>query len=94
MPKQKDELDIKPLLLEAAALASRKSKDYNGGPSRDDYFPFGQYSYTQMIHTKALRLQSLTLNEEEPNFEGIRDTLLDIINYAAFNLNAIDREVV
>ena len=82
------------MLKEAAALASRKAEDYNGGPTRDDYFPFGQYSYTQMIHTKALRLQSLTMNEDEPNYEGIRDTLLDIINYAAFNINAIDREMV
>ena len=82
------------MLKEAAALASRKAKDYNEGPTRDDYFPFGQYSYTQMIHIKALRLQSLTLQEGEANFEGIRDTLLDIINYAAFNVNAIDREEV
>jgi len=34
------------------------------------------------------------MNEDEPNYEGIRDTLLDIINYAAFNINAIDREMV
>lgn len=90
---------------EAQKLVLRKSADYNqaGGAGadpatadRDDYFPFGAMSYAQMIHVKAQRLNSLVLKAAtsggEPNFEGIRDTLLDLINYSSFWAERIDRE--
>lgn len=85
----------------AQLLVLRKSSDYNqaGGAGkdpatadRDGYFPFGATSYAQMVHVKAQRLNSLVLKSGEPNFEGIRDTLLDIINYASFWIERIDRE--
>lgn len=82
-------------LAEAALLCVRKSQDYNQGAEdmdphkidRSSYFPFGDVSYAQMIHTKALRFNSLVLKElsgQDANFEGLRDTALDIINYAGF----------
>lgn len=80
-------------LAEAALLCIKKSEDYNNGfvdphnIDRSHYFPFGTVSYAHMIHTKALRFVSLTRNElngKDPNFEGLRDTALDIINYAGF----------
>lgn len=82
-------------LAKAALLCIRKSQDYNHGSKdqdphrvdRTEYFPFGTVSYAQMIHTKALRFNSLTLKEMqggESNFEGLLDTALDIINYAGF----------
>lgn len=82
-------------LAEAALLCIQKSQDYNQGSNetnphkidRSSYFPFGNVSYAQMIHTKAQRFNSLVLKEmhgEESNFEGLRDTALDIINYAGF----------
>lgn len=92
---------------EAQLLVLRKSADYNQGgmkgqraedaatADRDVYFPFGSASYAQMIHTKAQRLNSLVLKERAglpPNHEGIRDTLLDVINYAAFWVERLDRE--
>lgn len=82
-------------LAEAALLCIRKSQDYNQGAAdldphkvdRIPYFPFGAVSYAQMIHTKAMRFNSLVLKEmrgQGSNFEGLRDTALDIINYAGF----------
>lgn len=82
-------------LAEAALLCIKKSQDYNRAQAdfdphnvdRSAYFPFGTVSYAQMLHTKALRFNSLTLAEvsgEKVNFEGLRDTALDIINYAGF----------
>lgn len=80
-----------PHVIQILELREKKSQDYNSNIQLTDYFPFGQISYSQMIHTKALRLRNLTENKEAPNFEGIRDTLMDIVNYALFNIEAIDR---
>ena len=84
-------------IAKAALLVIKKSQDYNQGMGLDDihntdrtqYFPFGAVSYAQMLHTKALRFNSLVkkdMNGEAPNFEGLTDTALDIINYAGFFL--------
>jgi len=86
-------------LAEAALLCIRKSQDYNQGAAdmdphkidRSSYFPFGAVSYAQMLHTKSQRFNSLVLQEmrgQTPNFEGLRDTALDIINYAGFFIGA------
>lgn len=80
---------------EAVILCIEKSADYNQGMGHTDphnvdrssYFPFGAVSYAQMIHTKSQRFNSLVtkaMNGDSPNFEGLRDTALDIINYAGF----------
>lgn len=96
-------------IAEAQLLVLKKSADYNQSgmaaqtdeaaaqANRDVYFPFGNYSYAQMIHTKAQRLNSLVMKESAglpPNHEGIRDTLLDIINYASFWAERLSRETV
>jgi len=78
------------VLNEIKELREKKAQDYNSGIMLEEYFPFGQVSYTQMIHVKSLRLRSLTVSGKEPNYEGIRDTLMDIVNYAIFNIEAID----
>lgn len=83
-------------LAEAALLCIRKSQDYNQGVAEDmdphtidrsSYFPFGTMSYAQMLHTKSQRFNSLASKEmrgQSANFESLRDTALDIINYAGF----------
>lgn len=82
-------------LAEAALLCVKKSEDYNNGQTdmhvidRTSYFPFGAVSYAQMLHTKSARFVSLTLKLQsggKPNFEGLRDTALDMINYSGFYL--------
>ena len=85
-------------LAEAALLCISKSQDYNQGTmdmdphkiDRSSYFPFGAVSYAQMLHTKSERFISLTRRKmigEKPNYEGLRDTALDIINYAGFYIS-------
>jgi len=82
-------------LADAALLCIRKSADYNHGQTdphtidRTTYFPFGTVSYAQMLHTKTERFISITrksMEGKDANFEGLRDTALDIINYAGFYL--------
>lgn len=88
---------------EAQLLVLRKSEDYNGDPltdresarQRDVYFPFGAPSYAHMIHTKSQRLVQLVKNDldgKAPNFEGARDSCLDLINYASFFVERMNRE--
>lgn len=82
-------------LAKAALLTITKSQDYNDGGyvesihsiDRASYFPFGIVSYAQMLHTKAQRFNQLVKNVtagRTPNHDGLRDTALDIINYAGF----------
>lgn len=92
---------------DAQLLVLKKSADYNQSgmkgqdaeaaarADRDVYFPFAAVSYAQMIHVKAQRLNSLVMKIMRggtANFEGIRDTLLDIINYASFWIERLERE--
>ena len=73
--------------LDATELMLEKAKDYRTGVTLDDYFPFGHYSYLQMLHTKQLRLRSLIAvleNGHQPNFESLRDSVIDLLNYGAF----------
>ena len=83
---------------EAGMLCLKKSEDYNRGMghadpvavNRDAYFPFGLTSYTQMLHTKTQRLVSLC-QADATNFESARDTCLDLINYAGFCADWLQR---
>lgn len=87
-------------LAEAALLCTRKSADYNHGKGvdihridRSEYFPFGALSYAQMLHTKTTRFKALVkveLSGSVPNYEGLVDTALDLINYAAFYIASED----
>lgn len=94
-----DELNLfakmSPVFKEVTEIAIKKSQDYNNGngqpTSRAAYFPFGLLSYAQMLHTKSQRLNSLAQQDKAPNNESIRDTLLDMINYATFAVEAIDK---
>lgn len=79
-------------LADAALLCAKKSEDYNQGMGHTDihkvdrtsYFPFGAISYAQMLHTKVERFISLCKKPGAANFEGLKDTALDIINYSGF----------
>ena len=75
-----------PALVRANDILRKKSEDYGtvGDYAKKRYFPFGHKSYVQMIHTKVQRLIALVTQEGGPNFESLDDTLLDLINYAAF----------
>jgi hypothetical protein len=88
---------------DAQLLVLKKSNDYNRSAldvaeqhaARDVYFPFGHASYAQMLHVKSQRINSLVdaeLKGRKTNFEGLKDTALDLINYASFLVERISRE--
>lgn len=84
--------EMSPVLREVAELRRRKGQDYNAGPTLQDYFPFGHTSHAQMLHVKNLRVLGLLAAMQQgrqPNFEGLLDTLKDLINYASFYAEAI-----
>ena len=70
------------LLLEAADLKERKSKDYQGGLwEEEDYFPYGHKSYIHMLWTKILRIRAVA-EQENTNFESLEDSLDDLAVYS------------
>lgn len=75
----------------AMELVVKKHQDYgNDLLGLKSYFPFGAKSYVQMIHVKTQRLVSLTKSERTPNYESMRDTVHDLINYSVFMLQALE----
>ena len=90
-----DVMAMSPVLLEITQLRRRKGRDYNTSVQIPDYFPLGHQSYFQMIFIKTKRIQSLleVMKEgREANFEGLRDTVLDLLNYAVFYAEWIDAQ--
>ncbi len=78
-----EKITAKTVMMEAIALKDRKSQDYQGGKwTEEDYFPFGDLSYMHMIHTKYLRMRNI-MDKDVVNFEGMEDSLVDMINYCA-----------
>jgi len=86
------------LIVPAIELVVKKGEDYNKGEATlEQYFPFGDYSYTQMVHLKALRLVSLASLEagnQRPNYESVNDTLYDLLNYVVFYLDYLEKRNV
>ena len=71
------------IMQEAIALKQKKSKDYQGGRwEESDYFPYGKTSFNHMMWTKMLRIMSVS-DQEGTNFESLKDSLIDMINYSA-----------
>jgi hypothetical protein len=88
------------LVTPVANLVEKKSEDYQSAVDdaqgwvvkHDDYFPFGHRSFVQMIWTKCLRLMSLTGSGKAANFEGIEDTVDDMIAYLVFYRKYLQRQ--
>lgn len=79
------------LINPAIALVIKKHQDYNKGLELSQYFPFHDASYVQMLHVKQCRLLSLVATNTRENFESKKDTVLDLINYAVFYLDYLDK---
>ena len=78
------------LISPAVELVASKGEDYNSGVTLEQYFPFADKSYIQMVHLKALRLVALAENPK-PNFDSTKDTLLDLLNYTVFYLDYLEK---
>jgi hypothetical protein len=89
------------VLCECAELQAAKSKDYQNPNSRirqGDYYPSGVKTILEIIHAKVLRATSIVEAMEydrsyTPNFEGLDDSLRDLINYASFGVAYIHGEI-
>lgn len=86
---------ISPVLKRITELRAQKGNDYNTGVQLEDYFPLGHKSYFQMVFLKTKRIQSIleVMDQGKPlNFEGLEDTILDLLNYATFYAEFIEAE--
>ena len=80
------------LIEPAITLVDRKGQDYNNNSvALEDYFPFGDYSYQQMMHMKLLRMRS-TLGNPSPNYDSLMDSVLDLLNYTVFYLDYLNQK--
>lgn len=85
--------EMSPVFQKITYLRAAKGDDYNNVPGgRDAYFPYGHLSYGHMLNTKALRIQSLLTAMQDgkaPNYEGLLDSVMDLVNYGAFYAEAL-----
>lgn len=72
-------------------LEERKASYGNNGMTVNDYMPFGHLSYAHMVQLKSGRIESLAAflafsehSDDPKKLADLKDSLLDIINYAAF----------
>lgn len=87
------------VLQEAIELQNLKGRDYNGATTsvqQADYYPRGVWSILDIVNAKYLRMVSVLEQMEQgnaPNFESVRDSALDLINYTSFLAAYMDGEV-
>lgn len=68
-----------------------KNNDY-GDSFGETFRKLGIISAVTRITDKTNRLQSLCRNQQKVNDESIRDTLMDLANYAIMTIIEIDEE--
>ena len=80
------------ILAECAEIQKKKAQDYQNDASsvqQADYYVNGVQTIYDTMHGKMLRIKSIqeTIQNNpdfEPNHESLRDSVVDIINYATF----------
>jgi len=80
------------LIEPAITLVEHKGDDYNNTIRLEEYFPFGDASYQQMIHMKVLRMRSVLNKGSAPNYDSVLDSLYDLMNYAVFYIDYINQK--
>lgn len=76
---------------EMAALYERKNHDY-GNSFSYTFEILGTISAVTRMYDKMNRIVSLvTTNEQKVNDESLRDTLIDLANYAVMTIMEIDK---
>lgn len=89
------------VLKEAAEIQVKKGNDYQNPNSRvkqADYYPRGCATISDIMLGKCLRIQSVLESMEQdkdyqPNFESLRDSAVDLINYASFFVSYMDGKI-
>ena len=91
MPQNDFETDVKKIFDEAYVLLIRKHKDY--GPKNISSAPGGALN-GQIVrkHDKFERIKNLFFNKKEikPQFETLRESFIDDLNYSAIAMMVID----
>lgn len=72
-------------------LLIKKNQDY--GPDNINNAPGGALNGLNVrLYDKVSRLNNLLNNNKEPNYESIRDTFVDIVNYGIISLLILDNK--
>lgn len=83
-----NEVSIKKITDEVAAILLRKNEDYGGAS-----FDLGLNGNMVHLWDKVKRYRSLVESgKKEPHFEKLEDTLKDIIGYAIIGLHILNDE--
>lgn len=77
------------LTLEMKNIYQNKNSDY-GDSFGETYEKLGLISAVTRISDKTNRLQSLCINDQKVKDENIRDTLMDLANYAVMSVIELD----
>lgn len=85
-----DKESIKKITDEVTEILLKKNQDYGGAS-----FDLGLNGNMVHLWDKVRRYRSLIeKNKEKPNFEGLDDTLKDIIGYAIIGLHIFNDESI
>lgn len=80
---------VENVFIELENLLLRKHADY--GPTNISAAPGGALNGLRVrMHDKLARLNHLVENDADPLNESLRDTLLDLANYAAIGVLVLD----
>lgn len=83
------EMHVNDIFDEALDVLISKHEDY--GPSNISDSPGGPLvGLAVRLHDKVARLAHLTSTNRKPNHESLRDTFLDILNYAAIGILVLE----
>lgn len=88
-----------PAFVQCQKLMDAKGDDYSGGAGQDyslrEYHPYGDISYLQMLNVKFHRIEAMVKKKQEGKevkFDSLKDSVEDLINYAAFFWAFLDEE--
>ena len=81
----------KKILDEIYDTYKRKNADY-GNSFGEQFIEYGLLSAVIRLHDKMRRLKQLLKNEAQVKDESIRDTLLDLANYAIMTIMELDKK--
>lgn len=84
-----DEAKFKRILTDLHTIHAGKQKDYGG---TEQYFPFGDVSYAQMIHVKSQRIVSLARQGGTATFESMQDSVKDLLIYGIMFLDHLEKK--
>lgn len=85
------EYDTLTTVKECVEILVKKNQDY--GPDNINNAPGGALNGLNVrLFDKVSRLNNLLTNKKDPNYESIRDTFIDIVNYGIISILILDNK--